>query len=158
MLPPTLVLGACKSCGQGGLLDALTATNAAAPGALPSLILLNRQDMETAALKGLILPLDDMTAVMGSTDWYPYAQDLARLQGSIFGLPFAGDALALVYRPVRFPSPPKSWNGNPGRQRAIAISCRPETRLALQMLLSTGRLCKTNKAVQVCKLSHYLAF
>lgn len=39
--------------GPGGLLDSLTTASAAAPGALPDLVALPRELMETAALKGL---------------------------------------------------------------------------------------------------------
>ena len=96
--------------GVGGLLDALTATSAAAPGALPDLIALTRPDLEMAALKGLIYPLDDLTTIPDDPDWYGFTREMALLQGSIFGLPFAADALALVYRPATIPEFPTSWN------------------------------------------------
>lgn len=125
--------------GPGGLLDALTTTSAAAPRALPGLILLNRQDMEAAALKGLILPLDNQSSLISGTDWYPYAKELASLQDSTFGLPLAGDALALVYRPARFPSPPKTWADIQADSEPLLYAAdEPESRLALQMILSTG--------------------
>jgi ABC-type glycerol-3-phosphate transport system substrate-binding protein len=96
--------------GVGGLMDALTATSAAAPDALPDLIALSRPDLETAALKGLIYPLDDLTETPDDPDWYGFTREMALLQGSIFGLPFAADALALVYRPATIPEFPASWN------------------------------------------------
>jgi len=90
-----------SSSGPGSLLEALTSTNAAAPSAVPGLIALNRSDLEAAAIKGLIYPLDGLSASMDDSDWYPYARQLASLQDSLFGLPFAGDALVLLYRPAR---------------------------------------------------------
>lgn len=89
--------------GASGLLDSLTATSAAAPSALPDLIALSRPDLEMAALKGLIYPLDNLTKIPDDTDWYPFAQEMALLQGSTFGLPFSGDSLVLVYRPTNVP-------------------------------------------------------
>jgi len=96
--------------GPGGLLETLSTTSAAAPEALPALIALPRADLETAALKGLITPLDGMTLLRDDPDWYPYAVQLATLQDSIFGIPFGGEALMLMYRPARVGSPPTSWD------------------------------------------------
>ncbi len=85
--------------GPGGLLDSLTTASAAAPQALPDLVALPRDLLETAALKGLLLPLDNLTTALDDPDWYAYAASLARLQKNIYGLPFAGDALVLGYHP-----------------------------------------------------------
>ncbi len=96
--------------GPGGLLEALAATTTAAPSVAPALVALSRSDLETAALKGLITPLDGLTQAMEDADWYPYAQQLAQIQGATFGLPFGGDALLMVYRPARLGPPPADWN------------------------------------------------
>ena len=96
--------------GLGGLLDALTATSAAAPEALPDLIALARPDLETAALKNLIYPLEGMTEVPDDTDWFSFTREMALLQGGTFGLPFAADSLALVYRPSAVEEFPTSWS------------------------------------------------
>jgi ABC-type glycerol-3-phosphate transport system substrate-binding protein len=86
--------------GVGGLLDALTATGAAAPDALPDLIALNRTDLETAALKEL-MPDDE--------DWFDFTREMALLQGSTFGLPFAADSLVLTYRSASLEELPATW-------------------------------------------------
>lgn len=96
--------------GPGGLLDSLSTANAAAPLALPDLILLPHDLLETAALKGLLFPIDNLTAPLDESDWYDYAQQLAYLQNSTFGLPFAGDALVMVYRPIVINEPPLDWD------------------------------------------------
>lgn len=96
--------------GSGGLLDALTATSSAAPEALPDLITLTRSDLETAALKSLIFPLDGLTTIPDDADWYGFTREMALLQGSSFGLPFAADALALVFRPAAIPELPDTWD------------------------------------------------
>ena len=95
--------------GAGGLLDALAVTSAAAPGALPDVIALSRPDLESAALKGLIFSMDGMTDSPDDPDWYSFARDMALIQGSTFGLPFAADALVLVYRIETLPVVPSTW-------------------------------------------------
>ncbi len=97
--------------GPGGLLETLTATSAAAPGALPDLIALSRSDLEAATLKGLVYPLDGKINVSDDPDWFAYSRQMALLQGTTFGMPFAGDAMILVYRPVLVGKPPSDWNG-----------------------------------------------
>lgn len=96
--------------GQGGLLDSLSAAGAAAPLAMPGVIALPRTDLETAALKGLLVPLDGVTAALNNPDWYDYAHQLALVQGATFGLPFAGDALVIIYRPSKISVPPATWD------------------------------------------------
>jgi maltose-binding protein MalE len=103
--------------GPGGLLDSLTTASAAAPLALPDLVALPRPIMETAALKGLVHPFQNLTSPIDEPEWYPYARQLARLQDSIFGIPFAGDAMTLVYKPSVVSTPPDdlpSALGSPG--------------------------------------------
>lgn len=95
--------------GRGGLLDALSTTSMAAPNALPALIVLQYQDMESAVLKGLLLPLRDQNLVPAMQNLLPYAAQMSQLQGETYGFPLAGDALALVYHPTQTPYPPTTW-------------------------------------------------
>jgi len=95
--------------GPGGLLDSLSAASAAAPLALPDLVALPRPLLEAAALKGLLYPYDTLSSSLDELDWYDYARQLGRLQNSTFGLPFAGDALVLVYRPAAIAEAPRDW-------------------------------------------------
>jgi ABC-type glycerol-3-phosphate transport system substrate-binding protein len=96
--------------GSGGLLDSLSAASAAAPKAAPDLIALPRDLLEAAALKGLLRPYDHLNQAPDDPDWYGYAQELSKIQESVYGLPFAGDALALVYRPEAIAQPPQDWS------------------------------------------------
>ncbi|MBE0695826.1 MAG: extracellular solute-binding protein, partial [Anaerolineaceae bacterium] len=96
--------------GQGGLLESLSAASGAAPQALPSVIALPRADLEVAAIKGLVAPLDGISTVIDQPDWYDYARQLAMVQGTTFALPFAGDALVVAYRPARVVAPPADWD------------------------------------------------
>ena len=57
------------------------------------MVALSRADLEVAALKGLVFPLDGVSTVIDEADWYDYARQLAMVQGTTFALPFAGDAL-----------------------------------------------------------------
>ena len=87
-----------SEAGDADLLDSLAITNMAAPSAMPDLIALPRQSLEAAAQKGLIKPLD-LSQQPQSPELYPYAQELSEIDGTPYGLPFAGDALVMIYRP-----------------------------------------------------------
>jgi ABC-type glycerol-3-phosphate transport system substrate-binding protein len=95
--------------GPGGILEALATGSAAAPQSLPDLVALPRAAFETAAIKGLLHPFDGLTTILDDPDWYEYARQLAHVQGSTFGIPFAGDALLMVYRPEKVTQPPLDW-------------------------------------------------
>jgi multiple sugar transport system substrate-binding protein len=96
--------------GPGGMLDTLAAASAAAPGSLPDIVALPRDLLEAAALKGLLLPLDNLTTALNDEDWYPYAKELARLQNNIYGFPFAGDSLIQIYFTEAITTPLTSWS------------------------------------------------
>jgi multiple sugar transport system substrate-binding protein len=95
--------------GPGSLLDSLTAASAAAPLALPDLIALSQPLLESAVRGGLLYPFDGLTTAMDDHEWYEYTRRLGQLQDSVFGLPFAGDALAMAYRPLVIETPPFDW-------------------------------------------------
>ncbi len=95
--------------GPGGLLDSLATTSAAAPLALPDLIALPREGLETAALKGLLHPIDSFEKKLDDANWYEFARQLVRVQDSPFGFPICGDALVSVYRQSTVPEPPADW-------------------------------------------------
>ncbi|HXF85719.1 MAG TPA: extracellular solute-binding protein [Anaerolineales bacterium] len=104
--------------GETGLLNALSITNAAAPAALPDLIALSHSNMDLAAEMGLLHPIDGLTTLLQDPDWYAYARQLALADNTAYGIPFAGDALVLVYRPAVFREVPSGWrsifeSGNP---------------------------------------------
>jgi len=92
------------------LLEMLMLARAAAPDSLPDLIALPRADLEDAALKSLIHPIEGLTEALDEPGWYSYARQLAHVQNSAYGLPFAGDALLLAYDPDKYVNPPVSWD------------------------------------------------
>jgi ABC-type glycerol-3-phosphate transport system substrate-binding protein len=85
--------------GDANLLNSLAITSMAAPNALPDLIALPRPMLETAVQKKLVRSLDDFSTQLQNSNWYSYAQELAKINGTPYGLPFAGDALVIIYRP-----------------------------------------------------------
>jgi len=85
--------------GDTSLLNSLSVTNAAAPSVLPDLIALSRADLETAASRGLLHPMDGLSTLLDDPNWYPYARELGHIQNIGYGLPFAGNALVLLHRP-----------------------------------------------------------
>ena len=95
--------------GVGGMINALTTASSAAPLAMPDLVLLPRPALETAALKGLLYSFDDFTNLMEDPDWFEYARQLALIQESTYGIPFAGDALVMLYRSGIINRPPENW-------------------------------------------------
>ena len=121
--------------GTSGILNALTNTRSAAPSVMPDLVALSRTDLESATAKGLLHPLDGLTTLLDDPDWYPYARQMAHIQNTTFGLPFAGDALALVgYR-----SPlPLAWNELPDETLFIFPAADPRALFTLSLYLSAG--------------------
>lgn len=127
------------SSGTGGLLDSLISASAAAPLVVPDLILLPRESLEIAALKGLLFPLDGLTDPLDDSDWYPFAQELGRIQSSTFGLPFAGNALVSLYRPAEIENPPADWPSALESGQPLAFpAAEVEAYFPLAEYLSTG--------------------
>ena len=125
--------------GPGGLLDSLVTASAAAPGALPDLVALSRPLLEKAALRGLVYASDDFSTTLKQEDWYGYARELAYVQQSTFGLPFAGDALVLVYQPQEETEPPRTWNSILEYPGALAFAAAdPEALFTLAQYQSAG--------------------
>ncbi|MCD6356330.1 MAG: hypothetical protein J7L66_03495, partial [Anaerolineaceae bacterium] len=82
--------------GAGSLLNSLLAASSIAPGALPSVVLFSRSDLESAAKEGILLPIDAHSSVIDESDWFPFANKMGIYHGETFGLPFAADAVVLI--------------------------------------------------------------
>ena len=117
------------------MLNSLSATQAAAPSIMPDLVALSRADLESATAKGLLHPLDGLTTLPDDPDWYPYARQMAHIQNTTFGLPFAGDALALVG--YRYPLP-SAWNELTDETLFIFPAADPRALFTLSLYLSAG--------------------
>jgi len=122
--------------GETGLFNALSITSIAAPTALPDLIALSRPDLEAAALKGLLHPIDGLSTVLQEPDWYPYARDLGHIQNIGYGLPFAVDALVMVHRPEL---EIKTWNDIFSSEESLVFPVSdPQALVALSLYVSAG--------------------
>lgn len=95
--------------GKGGLLDSLINTTYAAPAALPELIALPYAQMVYAVQKGLLLPVDSLVSQDTEESWLPYTNQFSQVKQVQYGLPFAFDALVLVYHPSQITYPPTTW-------------------------------------------------
>jgi ABC-type glycerol-3-phosphate transport system substrate-binding protein len=128
--------------GTSSMLNALAATKSAAPSITPDLVALSRPDLESATAKGLLHPFDGLTDLPEDSDWFPYARQIARIQNSTFGLPFAGDALALV----GFRSPlPVGWTELPEGTLFIFPAADPRALFTLSLYLSAGGKLQDNQ-------------
>lgn len=127
--------------GPGSTLEALTAAASAAPQALPGVTALSRPDLENAAIKGLIYPLDGASTLIDDPDWYDYARQLAMVQGVTFGLPFAGDSLVVIYRPALVIEPPVTWEAILRLGQPVAFSAgSSQNMLTIALYRSHGGL------------------
>ena len=125
--------------GPGGMIDTLSTAAAAAPLAIPDLVALPRAALENAAIKGLLYPYDGLTTSLDEPDWYDFARQFAHLQGSVFGLPFAGDALIMVYRPASISDPPADWSATLGITETLSFpAADPASLFTLALYQSTG--------------------
>jgi len=134
------------SGGPGSMLDALAAARIEAPALVPDLLLLSRTDLETAAFKGLVSPLDALPEVLpNSTDTCTYARELSLVQGVPFGVPFAGDALIMATRPGDQP-PALDWSTLFKQIGLLTFpGADPRALTLLTLYLSTGASIEENQ-------------
>lgn len=94
--------------GPGGIINTLTTASAAAPLALPDVVALPRRSVEPAVQKGLLYPINNL-GPLAQAEWFDYTADPEETEQAEYALPFAGDALALLYRPEMVETPPAMW-------------------------------------------------
>lgn len=82
----------------GGIMETLRVASAVAPGALPDLTLLRREDLLVAVQSGLVQPLEGLvsSAILGSL--YTAALELGQVNGQLYGLPYILDVNHIAYR------------------------------------------------------------
>jgi multiple sugar transport system substrate-binding protein len=125
--------------GESSLLNSLAATAAAAPEALPGLILLNRTDMEVAALKSLIFPIPSRAAEYNSPDWFSFTTDMATTQGVQYGLPLFADPFVMAYSTKTVSFPPATWQEVSSQASPMAVNLDdPSALLPFAIYLSVG--------------------
>ncbi len=122
--------------GETSLLNSLSVTSIAAPAALPDLIALSHLDLEAAALKGLLNPVDGLSTVLLDPNWYPYARELGHVQNIGYGLPFAADALVMV---DRLEIEINTWNKILSSEEVLVFPAGdPQALVALSLYVSAG--------------------
>jgi len=119
---------------ENNITEALTTTNSAAPSIMPDLIVLSRANLEMAVARGIPHPLDGLTTLIDDPDWYPYAVQMAHIQNTEFGLPFAGNAQILVGH--EFPLP-ENWL-DVEEQTFLFTAADPQALYTLSLYLSAG--------------------
>lgn len=126
--------------GVGGLLESLRATKEAAPDVLPSMVLLDFADLQEAAREGLIKPVVLPPQPADKPVWYPFAQEMVLVDQTTYGVPFAGDALTLVYRTVNgSPRQPEVWQDVFDHNELVLFPAEDEQALTpLAVYLSAG--------------------
>lgn len=123
-----------NSKGPSILLDTLQNTSLAAPASLPDLILVDREEMEVAALKGLLIPFDGATDILAANDWMESTRQLATIQGSTFGIPIASDALVYLSPASEKKTLPPLTEGKP----ILCYLNDPKAFLPLSLYLAAG--------------------
>lgn len=88
----------------GGILSTLRSASSVAPGALPDITLIRREDLPTAARAGLIQPLEGRipTAILG--DFYDPVLQMGLVDGQLYGLPYALTVQHIVYTGAATPA------------------------------------------------------
>lgn len=125
--------------GSGGMLDSLTTASAAAPSILPGIVILSRSDLETAAHNGLLIPLEPADLEINFEDLFPYARDLGKTREANYGVPFAGNALVLEYKPLQIGYPPMNWRDILQQQAILAFpAADPEALIPLLLYQQVG--------------------
>ena len=119
-----------------GLLAALFTTQDAAPSILPDLVAMPRPELETAALQGVLHPIDGLSTLLDDPDWFPYARTLAHIQNSAYGLPFSADLFGLAYRPAE-DAPELPTIENLLEQESQILFAADDPRAQLSFCLST---------------------
>ena len=135
----TLDIRVKADSGSSSLLNSLLTTASAAPGVLPSVVLISRSDLETAATQGIIQPIESLSSAIDESDWFPFASEMGIIHGETYGLPFAADAVGLVMHEDAFGSEYVSLTEASRRLGTIAFAAGdPDTAIPFIMYQSIG--------------------
>ena len=99
------------SKGSGGLLDSLAAAKAAAPDALPDLVILDQDDLALAASKGYLSPLPMEGFLRDEKDWFEAARAMSNFEGQAYGAPIGLDPFVFGMTGVSSINNNGGWSG-----------------------------------------------
>jgi|GEM_PF-6891635 len=134
-----LIVRTKSASGPGSILETLTSAIVVAPGAMPSLILISRSDLVQAASENVLIPLEGLTEVLEEKDWFEVARDLGIYEGTIYCLPFAANALGLIYKQPGFVNDQPNWTEVIRESDHLILSLGdPEAINTIALYLSAG--------------------
>lgn len=105
----TLTVRIKAPTGDGGMLDTLTTASLAAPAAVPGILILPKSEFEKAARAGLLMSIDLSEFQSEQASYFSYANAMTLVKGTRYGIPFAGDALCMAYKPIEVAYPHSQW-------------------------------------------------
>lgn len=82
----------------GGIMETLRTASAVAPGVLPDLTLIQREDLMAAVQTGLVHPLEGRVSSTIIGDLHSSALALGQVDNQLYGLPYALEVQHLAYR------------------------------------------------------------
>ena len=123
-----------KGSGSGGLYDLLSTASDVAPAVVPDLLVLNRQDLLTAAREELIQPLDDY--MPSDAGYFPTALAAMATDEGLFAFPYVATAEQMGYRPTLTPTAPITWTAVLSQAYSLVLPGAPSDGLASDVLLS----------------------
>lgn len=125
--------------GPGSIIETLISASEVAPDALPSLILISRTELVQAASKNLLIPVEGLSEVTDENDWFDIARELGIYQGTLYCVPFAANALGLVYKNIGFNNDQPSWEEIIRQsEKLLFASGDPEALTTIALYQSTG--------------------
>ena len=125
--------------GPGSIIETLTSASAVAPEAVPSLVLISRSDLVQAASKNLLFPVAGLSDVMEEKDWFDVARELGIYEGTRYCIPFAANAIGLVYKQPEFINDQPNWTDVIRQSDKLYFSSGdPEALTTIALYLSAG--------------------
>lgn len=91
----------------GGILSTLRTANKVAPGALPDVTLVRREDLANLIQEGIVMPLEGHLSSRVIGDLFPPALQMGRVQNQIYGLAYVVDVNILAF--YGDDNQPKTW-------------------------------------------------
>lgn len=125
--------------GPGSMSDSLMGASSVAQSVLPSIVLFSRSDLVQAVNRNLLFPIEEVSSSVDESDWYEFAQNLAIFQGSAYGLPFASNALGLIYRKDSLSTSQPAWDEAIRQLDSLVFPAgEAETMITLALYQSAG--------------------
>ncbi len=110
-----------STSGDSSALNTLSTAKNAAPDVIPSLVILDRNDLLSAFQKGLLYPIRT-NIFADANSWYGYSKQASAIDSLVYGIPIAGDALVMVFRPSKTGAEMTTWDEILSRGLPIAFS------------------------------------